>query len=128
VWSFKRRYIYRSRLREENGWTYRLTVLWVYSLCLYWHNWQSFSLHLSLLKAGQVCHPDEQEAQLLFVVNVASDFELNRFLHLTLSAALPPIEEQAMKTEDPDTGFFGAPLQPLWRHNHIFERGKGYEQ
>ncbi|MBD2035309.1 hypothetical protein H6F86_08390 [Phormidium sp. FACHB-592] len=128
TWSFKQHYIYRSRLRSKNGWTYKLTLLWVYSFYLYWHNRKNFNLRLSLLKAGQRCHPDEQEVQLVFAVDTTSDLTLDRFLHLALSASLPPIEEQAAKAEDADTGFFSAPMQSLWQHRHVFERWQGYEK
>lgn len=127
AWTFKQHYLRRSHLREKNGWTYTFTLLWVYSLYLYWHSWHSFTLRLSLLKAAQRCHPDEREAQLVFHVNATSDLTLDRFLHMTLSASLPPIEEQAAKAVDPDTSFFGAPMQPLWQHKHVFEQWQGYE-
>ena len=127
-WKFKQHHIYRSQLREKSGWTYTFTLLWVYSLYFYWRGRKSFNLRLQLLKAGQRCHPDEQEAQLVFHVNATSDLTLDRVLHFTLSASLPPIEEQAAKVEDPDTGLFAPPRRPLWQHRHVFERWKGYEQ
>lgn len=50
---FKQHYIQRRQSRDKSGWTFRFTLLWVYSLYFYWHDRHSFNLRLSLLKAGQ---------------------------------------------------------------------------
>ena len=114
----KQHWLNRGGKREVVGWTYTLTVLWVYHLYFYWRDSKQFSVNLSLLKAGQHCRPDEQEAQLQ--LKVSTNFEwktLNRVLEVELWAAPPPILEQCSQSNTETW----APRMPLWQHTFLLE-------
>ncbi len=84
----------------------------------YWRDSKQFSVKLSLLKAGQLCHPDEQEIQLQLKVSTTFEWQtFNRILEAELWVAPAPILEQFSQS-DTETW---VPRMALWQHTFLLE-------
>ena len=95
-WDFEPHHLYKGEVRKRHGWTLVVTLLWVYRL--YWRRspgW--FNLRLSLLKAGQSVHPDDEAAQILITACTETNWNLGTDLRIGMLVVQCPIQEQLVK-------------------------------